>query len=103
MLRLLLEAQTVQYLSLKVDGVVDCVVLLVVVGMSEAPSRFGEAVGAATISSGGGGGGGGSCGVVVRGAKRARRGSVAMIGCFQGKKEEDMIFLYVVQSTELGY
>jgi hypothetical protein len=49
-------------------------VLLVV---SDAPSSVGEVL--TGDGSSGGGGGGGGCGVVVRGARRARRGSVAMV------------------------
>ncbi len=49
---------------------------VVEVGLSDTPSRLNEDVLGAV--SGGGGGGGGVWGVVVRGARRARRGSVAM-------------------------
>ncbi len=51
-------------------------VVKVAAGLSVGPSRVNEDVVGAF--SGGGGGGGGGWGVVVRGAKRARRGSVAM-------------------------
>jgi hypothetical protein len=64
-----------------VDGEGDCeggmLLLLLRAGASDVPSSVGEAVMGA-VSSGGGGGGGG-CGVIVRGARRARRGSVAMV------------------------
>lgn len=46
--------------------------------VSEVPSRVVETA-VADVPGGGGGGGGGGCGVAVRGARRARRGSVAMI------------------------
>ena len=61
------------------DGGGDCTLLVVAPGISEVPSRVGELVVGADSGGGGGGGGGGVCGVVVRGARRARRGSVAMV------------------------
>ncbi len=54
-----------------------CILFVVEALISEVPSIFGE-VRLGAIS-GGGGGGGGGCGVIVRGARRARRGSVAMV------------------------
>ena len=61
------------------EGDLELGILLLVVkaGLSETPSRVSEDE--VDAVSGGGGGGGGGCGVVVRGARRARRGSVAMI------------------------
>lgn len=52
--------------------------LVVEVVTSEVPSRLGEATACAISERGGGGGGGGGCGVVVREARRGRRGSDAM-------------------------
>lgn len=72
MLRLLFEAQTVQNFSLK-EG------LSPVVGRGPSGTSFAPSRERGDVAVGGGGGGGGGAGgVAVRGARRARRGSVDM-------------------------
>ncbi len=66
------------------DLEVGMLLLVVEVRASDTPSRLSEDV--LNADSAGGGGGGGGWGVVVRGARRARRGSVAMTAI------EDMLF-----------
>ena len=78
MLRLLLEAQTVQNLSLKEVSEEEVVVLVAGLGDSTWPSRA-EGVDEDGGGSAGGGGGGGGWGVIVRPCKRASRGSVDMV------------------------